>query len=332
MNSSLDIERVLDIWFEDGPSTVAERVVDDALRTVERTEQQRGWRSIVQVRPRPMPLRLATYAALALALSAGLVVVAGVLGGRGFLVAPAPTSSPSPSPTASSASPPAAVASATPVLRSSKPPRPAGATLLLMGNPMTAGQTYTTLSFEPAFTVPGINGWLIPLPAPGAGRVEGPAHAYFFGRQPTGNPLLIPTLSIIRPSQVITEGGTATEPAPADMLAWLQARTDFTLGKPFQVRIGDLTGTAVEGTVGKGAATNSVGAINLVCSTDNARCGWTNGEEISVGAGARYRFVVLDVHGQTVLLIAGDDELAWATDLPTLEQLMTNLTFPGPTG
>ena len=199
---------------------------------------------------------------------------------------------------------------------------------------MVAGQRYTTLSFEPAFTIGGADGWLIPLPAPNARLLEGRAHAYFFGTQPTTgvDPLLIPSLSIIRPSQVITEGGASTEPAPADVLAWLQARSDLSLGKRFQVRIGDLAGTAVEGTVRKGAAANSVGAINLVCSTDNASCGWDDGQEVGVGRGQRFRFVALDVRGQTVLLQLTDDERAWAADLPTLEKLMTSLTFPGPTG
>ncbi len=328
MNTGLDIERILDIWFEDGPLTIAERVVDDALRTVGRTEQQRGWRSIVRVPARPMQLRLAAYVALVLGLALGTAVVAAVLGGRVLVPAPVTTASPPPSPTASAAVRP----SATFVLRASKPPRPVGATLLLMGNPMTAGQTYTTLSFEPAFTIAGADGWQVPLPAPGAGRLEGPGHAYFFGRQPRGDLFLIPALAVIRPSQVITEGGSSTQVAPADLVAWLQARRDLALGTPFQVRVGGLAGTAVEGTVRKGAAANSVGAINMICSSDNTTCGWSNGEEVGVGAVERFRFVVINVRGQTVLLLASDDARAWNADLPTLERLMNSLTFPSPTG
>jgi len=132
--------------------------------------------------------------ALALAVVLGAAVVAAVVGGRLFVPVPTTTASPPPSnPVAS----PAVRPSATPVLRASKPPRPAGATLLLMGNPMSAGQNYTTLSFEPAFTIAGADGWQVPLPAPGAGRVEGPGHAYFFGRQPSGDPFLIPALPAI---------------------------------------------------------------------------------------------------------------------------------------
>jgi hypothetical protein len=46
----------------------------------------------------------------------------------------------------------------------------------------------------------------------------------------------------------------------------------------------------------------------------------------------RFRFVVLDVRGQTILLLASDDARAWNTDLPTLERLMRSVTFPSPTG
>src|SRR5262249_7070698 len=102
--------------------------------------------------------------------------------------------------------------------------------------------------------------------------------------------------------------------------------------KPSEVRIGDVTGTAVEGTVRSGAATNSVGAINLLCSTDNAACGPSNGEEIGVGPGERFRFVLLDVRGQPVVLVVGDDERSWSKDLPDLERLMNSLTFPSRTG
>jgi len=327
MNSGLDIERVLDIWFEDGPRTVAERVVDDALRTVEETEQQRGWRAILRAPARPMPARWAAYAVVIVALAIGVAVAASVLVGRGLFVGPTRLSSPAPSPSTGTASP-----SASSILHASKPPRPAGAALLLMGNPMVDGETYTTLSFEPAFTIRGSAGWLIPLPAPGGGRLEGPAHAYLFGQQPRSDPFLEPAVSIIRPAQVITEGGASTEPAPDDLIAWLQARTDLDLAKPFPVTIGGLGGTAIEGTVHKGAAANSVGAINLLCSTDNPTCGWTNGEEVGVGFGERFRFVVLDGRGQTVVLVAGDGAQSWSQDLPELEQLMNSLTFPSPNG
>jgi hypothetical protein len=331
MNTGLDIERVLDIWFEDGPGTVAGRVVDDALAIVERTDQQRGWRSVLGAPVRPLGHRWATVGILMAALAVGLALVVGLLAGRGLFVAPTTPPIASPTPLATR---PAAVVSPSPVLRASKPPRPSGADLLLMGNPMASGRTYTTLSFEPAFTVEGADGWLIPLPAPGAGRMEGPAHAYFFVAQPVfGKP--IPSVGLIRPSQVITEGGVSTNPAPttsADMVAWLLARRDLALSKPFRVQIGDLTGTALDGTIRKGASTNSVGAINMICSSDNTTCGWVNGEEIGVASGLRFRFVVLDVRGQTVLLLASGPASSWSTDLPLLERFMNSVTFPGPTG
>jgi hypothetical protein len=339
MNTRPDIERVLDHWLEDGPRAIPERVVDDALVVVARTDQIRRRRWILPSVGRHPSLQLALIAVLILLVAAvGVAAVAGFLRDPSAVVplpsvvAPTPRGS-SPAVAVPSPSPAVARLSPSPVLRASVPPRPAGANLLLNGNAMVAGQRYTTLSFEPAFTIGGADGWLIPLPAPNAGLLEGRAHAYFFGAQPTtGDPLLIPSLSLIRPSQVITEGGVSTEPAPADIIAWLEARSDLSLGKRFKVQVAGVTGTAVEGTVRKGAAENSVGSINLVCSTDNTSCGWDDGQEVGVGRGQRFRFVVFDVRGQTVLLQLADDEREWAADLPTLEKLMTSLDFPGPTG
>lgn len=41
MTRELDVERILDRWFEDGPAEVADHVVADALATIERTPQAR---------------------------------------------------------------------------------------------------------------------------------------------------------------------------------------------------------------------------------------------------------------------------------------------------
>jgi hypothetical protein len=42
MTTDRDLDRILDDWFVDGPSRIAERVVDAALLTIERTPQSRG--------------------------------------------------------------------------------------------------------------------------------------------------------------------------------------------------------------------------------------------------------------------------------------------------
>lgn len=37
MSEPRDIEQILGEWFEDGPTRIAQRAVDDALMTIERT-------------------------------------------------------------------------------------------------------------------------------------------------------------------------------------------------------------------------------------------------------------------------------------------------------
>ena len=203
MNTGLDIGRVLDIWLEDGPHTIAERVVDDALRTVGRTEQQRGWRSIVRVPARPMPIRLAAYMALVLALALGAAVIAGVLGGRVFVPGPVTTASPPPSSPVASADCPA--------IGNARPARlEAAATCGRDAAPDGQPDDRRPDLHDPLVRT-GLHhrwrGWLAgPAAGTGRGPARGPRHAYFFGGQPSGNPLLMPTLSIIRPAQVVTGG------------------------------------------------------------------------------------------------------------------------------
>ena len=107
MTGQRDIERVLDQWFEDGPSEIADRVIDDALLTIERTTQRGG----VLRLPRRFTLN-GTLRLAAVALAALAVIALGVglfnrtpatnVGG------PLPSSS-TPSPAASASAPVAAL-------------------------------------------------------------------------------------------------------------------------------------------------------------------------------------------------------------------------------
>ena len=44
MNDHSDIERVLATWFDDGPSTMPDRVVDVVADRIGRQSQRRAWR------------------------------------------------------------------------------------------------------------------------------------------------------------------------------------------------------------------------------------------------------------------------------------------------
>src|SRR4051794_38730505 len=89
MNTRLDIERVLDHWFEDGPRNIPERVVDDALAIVARTDQIRPRRRILPIGGRHPSVQFALIAILILLVAAvGVAAVAGSLRDRSVLVPP----------------------------------------------------------------------------------------------------------------------------------------------------------------------------------------------------------------------------------------------------
>ena len=325
MNTGQDVERILDHWLAEGPRTIADRVVADALAIVERTDQPRVDRVARRMSIAPTVLRLLAAAAIVGVAGAGLIVGGALRTDRGPAPVP-PTQRPSPS--VSSPRP-----SGSSIARSSLPPRPAGATLLLIGVPMDDRTTYTTLSFQPAFTFRGSMGWQLPVGPIGAPRAEGPGHAYFLSTgNVVGDLFQIPGMAVIRPIQVISEGGALASPTPPDLVAWFRARTDLALSPPKPVTIGGLAGTMLEGTVRPGAEANSVGAINMLCSADFTPCDWSSGGEIGVGPGQHFRFVVVDVRGQTVVIAVSSGTSEWTGALPVFERLVNSITFPDAAG
>jgi Tol biopolymer transport system component len=108
MTRARDIEQVLDEWFEEGPVRIADRVVDDALLTIDRTTQTRAaWR---------LPRRSTMTHTMRLA-AIGLAAVAVIAIGAGILTRPStgvggPGTSPSTLPTAAPSAPPSASPSA----------------------------------------------------------------------------------------------------------------------------------------------------------------------------------------------------------------------------
>ena len=76
MTEPRDIEHILGEWFEDGPTRIAQRAVDDALLTIDRTNQTRAaWRL-----PRRLTMtRNMRLATIALAAIAVVAIGAGIL-------------------------------------------------------------------------------------------------------------------------------------------------------------------------------------------------------------------------------------------------------------
>jgi hypothetical protein len=99
MSRQLDLEQLLDIWLDEGPTDTADAVFDATVARIYRQRQRPAWRLQPWRSPTmSTPIKL-------VAIGAALLVV--ILGGAVFMgggtgpVLPAPTATPSPSPTPS---------------------------------------------------------------------------------------------------------------------------------------------------------------------------------------------------------------------------------------
>jgi hypothetical protein len=109
MTTQRDLERALDAFFTQGADEVADRVIDDALLTIDHTAQRR----VLSVPWRP---NMPSFARLAVAAAAIVVVAGGALyllaPGSQTVGGPSPAPSSSAAPPSPSAAPPSASASA----------------------------------------------------------------------------------------------------------------------------------------------------------------------------------------------------------------------------
>jgi hypothetical protein len=99
MNQHTDLDRILETWFDDGPTVMPDRVVAVVADRIGRQAQRRAWR--LDRRPNVnVFLKVAVAAAISIALIGGAVLLVG-----GRLTGPTPVPLPSASPEAASAAP-----------------------------------------------------------------------------------------------------------------------------------------------------------------------------------------------------------------------------------
>jgi hypothetical protein len=113
MTTQRDLERALDTFFELGADELADRVIDDALLTIEHTPQRRAWRVPWRFLEMPSSLKFATVAVVVIVAIGGAAWMLGRDSGSGVGGQPSASAPPSASPTPSPA--PSPVPSPTPV-------------------------------------------------------------------------------------------------------------------------------------------------------------------------------------------------------------------------
>jgi hypothetical protein len=240
MTQQRDIERLLDLWFSDGPDQAPDRVVDIVTDRIERQSQRPAWR----LQWRSFPVN--TYAKIAVAAAAVLVVaVAGynlLPTGSTGVGGPAPSASPTVIPAASPSASPAAS-----VEPSANAVYPAWFTGDRAGAGMLTAGSQTTRSFVPGFTFTVPEGWVnssdeagfyglfpdTPANAAEYAASEGFAHEIFMG--PRDRPYFVCE------AWEDNRGATA-----AEIVASMVANEALATSEPVDVTIGGLTGKQVD--------------------------------------------------------------------------------------
>ena len=320
MTARSDIERLLDVWLQDGPTVISDSVVDRAIATVDRTPQVSVWRAAWRNPSMSILARVAAVAVLVVVATSALVFLSSrpaTVGGQAPPVAtptPSPTPSPISSPSPTGASAPSSKATPSPSLQALRD----DVTIIDTGSVMKGGVRYIPRDFLTPVSFEGVAGWLIATQVDQP--LEGPNHVYI--NEPNDV-----SFDLYRPSQAITEAGASVISLPKDLVAWLQARTDLVLQAPSTIQFpGGTTGTVLEGDVKPGATTNG-SAINIFCS-DDAPCDFYNPNEWGVFPGDHFEWVIAMVRGAPLLIGVSATDTDWATAKPTFDALLASVQFP----
>jgi len=310
MKTQHDVDLLLDRWFSEGETEFSDRALDATLDIVEHTPQRRVLRLPWRNRSMLLSMRLGAAAALA-------VVV--VLGGAYLLTSPSPQvgQSPAPSPAATSAPSPTPTGSPA----GSPPPEPTlipGTSLMFRNTKLTDGTQYSTAKFSPAFSIQGRTGWWY---------LDGGPEIVGFANGPNEpNPPDTYEFSMAIVHRLINPSGSTTLTIPSDLVAWLQARPDLSLGAPTNVTVGGLHGTAIQGTV-RGSVTGD-GGVNLLCPTQTNPCGQGQPGALGVGFPGAFELIVIRVRGLDLVIQLQGPSTDWATNASVLDPMLSGLSFP----
>jgi hypothetical protein len=293
-------DQVLADWLDEGPEVAPRDLFEAVLVTIPLRRRRRRLPAFGRrLRVLSTPARLAAGIAAAVVVGVVALSVAGFRGDSfvgGARPTPAPTPSVSPSPTS----------------------RISGTVQVADGSVLKAGEKYTLTAFMPAFTFVGQDGWTL--------KGSDPSSAAFWVGSDIGQGLFM----VERPAQVLEVGG-AVAPVPANLIAWLQARSDLVLARPTTVTVGGFAGQLLDGTVRPGAQTNRGYAINIACFAGPA-CDPESPYGLGFAFDNHFQLVVVSVRGQTLLVDMTANEAAWTAVRPHLEAFLAGFQFPAPAG
>jgi len=299
MNDSTDIERALSSWFEDGPTTMPDRVSTVIADRIGRTRQQRTWR----LRGRPIDMNATFKIGAAIA---AVVVIAIV--GYNLLPQRASVAGPRPSPTVSP----------TPTTSPSEMPNGTLAPDAYMTRPFTnpydLALTFDVPSGWTGFPTDALIGAGGTVPPKGIGiaflQADGvhsdPCHWDHLGNQREDQP-----------------GDVAVGPSVDDLVNALSANTSYTASTP--------TDTTLDGYQGRRLTLELPNDLDLTkCDGGIARLWGTPMGEYGIyvqGPGNRWDTRVLDVDGTRVIIAVIDYARTPAVDHASAEAIVDSITF-----
>jgi hypothetical protein len=279
MSERPDVEFVLRAWFDEGPATMSDRVVDVVAQRISRQPQQRSRRVL---RRTPMNALFKVAAALA------AVVVVAVVGwnllpGRSPGVGgPAASSSPSPSPSAS----PGPSATAAAFECEDALPGCAGK---LADGPHSSSQFTPALSFSTAGQV----GWVNSLDLPMLYKLDSSTGDYL---------LLWSDVAIAQHTETcepIAQPGVGNE--VQDWIDYVTSHPGIVASVPAPVDLGDAHGQVVDLGVRdgwtKGCPNLSFPTVQFIMNAGDSPAG-----TYGAARGQELELTVLDVGGETVLI------------------------------
>jgi hypothetical protein len=308
MTSERDIERVLDRWFTERPTQIADRVLDEVADRIARQPQQPTWRvsrrdSYVNTYLKPL-LAVAAIVVVAVAGFAILRPSSAGFGGLGPTEAPPLTPSPSVSPSAA-------------IQCEDDLPGCAG--------PLLAG-THQSSQFEPGFsydtTSPILGEWLNVVDIQDIYKID------------QGNPndpyvLMWSDAAIVDQSD---QCGTDPDPSlgrkAADWIAFVTNHPTIDSSEPVSVDLGTVTGQQVELAVTEGSTTtcsaNGGFYVGLLTQPVEGRP-----SQYGLPVNARLLLTVADVRDRTVVMLTygPPDVDAFAAGMGNIRDLIATFRF-----
>lgn len=308
MSTHSNFDRISEAWLAEGPTQLADRVLDAALDEVHLTRQRRRLPVLWRFNPMPVSVRLAAAAVIGVLL-VGVIYMnlpgRNDVGGQGVSPSPSATQAP-PSPTQA-------------------PPSPTLGSGLLPDGTLAAGRyilkprensTFTALADVPSGWIGGAS-WIVEGPGIGGNGPTGTFVAFPGGEGLYSDPCHWDVDGSGSPDQPDVVVG----PSVMNLVDALRANTSYTASTPGPVTFGAFSGFELE---------IELAPDLTICDKDTDGEGEAYvfpGGMYSQGDSNRWHLFIVDVDGARVVLVLGSFEATPAAAQQAAQAIVDSLEF-----